>query len=534
MPKRNLASRTEPAHGFLYKPEQLTKPHPAIDAAPILSGMASYLKNPFNGKQEEAFARSFENRLTLLWGPPGTGKTSVLAAIVLGWLEHAWSQGVKICIGVGSSNYNAIDNVLTEVADLLERRQARRGPHPDTKLLRVRSRSAAAPEDGRLTDVERRLGGDYGLAKELGSPSASYVVGGTWMQLGKLAEAASSSPIAQWFDLLLIDEASQVSVASAAAYYLLLKPSAHVVLAGDHKQLGPIYPFHMKDSNSRLFDCIFTYMQETGGVVPVALDRNYRTNDEIAGWPRVRFYDRGYEAAMLKRRLDIVVPNYNNHPPEGWPAQLPWTSEYLRLLNPEWPVVVVTYRADRYTLSNPFEAQMVSAIAYLYRRILYESGKCPTDSEFWSRRLGIVTPHRAQMSCIRNFLVGAAGLPLSPAPFVDTVDRFQGQERDVMIASYAVADRDFVANEEEFILDPRRFNVTLTRSIGKFILFVSDAVIQHLPSDARVAREAAHLQLFVESYCDAPIESIYLPFIDNGTTHQMRCKLRVKDGKRVS
>jgi hypothetical protein len=170
----------------------------------------------------------------------------------------------------------------------------------------------------------------------------------------------------------------------------------------------------------------------------------------------------------------------------------------------------------------------VSALALLYRSILRDNGKYTTDGEFWTRKLGIVTPHRAQMSAIKNLLVSAAGMPLDPPPFVDTVDRFQGQERDLMIASYAVADRDFVASEEEFILNPRRFNVTLTRSKSKFMWFISDAIVQHLPSDRDVATDAAHLQLFVGNYCNSLTEKISLPFIDGGRVREMPCKLSVK------
>ena len=115
---------------------------------------------------------------------------------------------------------------------------------------------------------------------------------------------------------------------------------------------------------------------------------------------------------------------------------------------------------------------------------------------------------------------------MDPPPFVDTVDRFQGQERDLMIASYVVADRDFAAAEEAFILNPRRFNVTLTRARSKFIMFVSDAVLEHLPGDADVARDAAHLQLFAENYCTTIDEEITLPFFDRGILTSMRCRLR--------
>jgi hypothetical protein len=89
-----------------------------------------------------------------------------------------------------------------------------------------------------------------------------------------------------------------------------------------------------------------------------------------------------------------------------------------------------------------------------------------------------------------------------------------------------VADRDFVAAEEAFILNPRRFNVTLTRARSKFVMFVSDAVLQHLPADADVARNAAHLQLFAENYCTSIEAEITLPYFDGDQVKEMRCRLR--------
>jgi hypothetical protein len=47
-----------------------------------------------------------------------------------------------------------------------------------------------------------------------------------------------------------------------------------------------------------------------------------------------------------------------------------WSPEWLKILNPDVPVTVITYDAQTYTLSNPFEAQAVTALALLYRRIL--------------------------------------------------------------------------------------------------------------------------------------------------------------------
>ena len=57
-------------------------------------------------------------------------------------------------------------------------------------------------------------------------------------------------------------------------------------------------------------------------------------------------------------------------------------------------------------------------------------------------------------------------------------------------------------------------------------MFVSEAILQHLPSDADVARDAAHLQLFVEEYCASIREAIVLPYIDGTTLVPMTCILR--------
>jgi hypothetical protein len=253
-----------------------------------------------------------------------------------------------------------------------------------------------------------------------------------------------------------------------------------------------------------VFDSIFTHMRIGYNIHATALNENCRTNEEIAAWPRIRFYDGDYQAMQPGRRLDLILADGR---PSDWPTGLPWSDAYLALLDPSRPIVVVTYPERLYTLSNPFEAVTAAALCMLYRHAL------GTDDwqDFWNERLGVVTPHRAQMASIRNRLTGLAGFPLAPIPVVDTVDRIQGQERDCIIASYTVAVKDFGAQEDQFILSARRFNVTLTRARAKFILLISEALLRYLPSDADVAADAAHLQRFVEAYCTPVGNLVGLP-----------------------
>lgn len=527
---RTRVEAVEPAHSLLYAPTSLRVTRRESDLAQLQQKVEVYLDYNLNQRQGDAFDGSFRTRLMQLWGPPGTGKTSTLAAIVLGWLEEAWETDLPIIIGIGSSNYTAIDNLLSEVVELLYKREGVLKSSNPVRVVRVRSESAAVASHPDIEDIERGSAEGDALANDLYSPKVPLIVGGTWAQLGRLT--GSEDRRASWFDLLLIDEASQVRVASAAAYYLLLKPDAHVILSGDDQQLGPINQFEMSDSAGGLFDSVFAYtrtLMKQQDIDPMALDENYRTNEEIARWPRARFYPQGYRAVGYQRRLELALPKATTAPPSGWPVGLPWSEHYIWLLDPSTPVCVITYPAGTATVSNPFEAQTVAALTYLYRKTLLESQFDQGLADFWRERLGVVTPHRAQMSAIKNVLTGVANLPVEPSPEVDTVDRFQGQERDLILASYAVADRDFVANEARFLLSSRRFNVTLTRARSKFIMLVSDAVLQHLPSDLDIAYDAAHLQLFVAEYCDSPdMERIVLPYMRNGSVTEVECRIRIK------
>src|SRR5215510_15809794 len=87
--------------------------------------------------------------------------------------------------------------------------------------------------------------------------------------------------------------------------------------------------------------------------------------------------------------------------------------------------------------------------------------------------VGVVTPHRAQQAAVLDRLDASLPPGVDRASLygaVDTVERFQGQEKAVMIASFGLGDVDQIAAEEEFLYSLNRFNVIASRAKAKLIV----------------------------------------------------------------
>jgi superfamily I DNA and/or RNA helicase len=82
-------------------------------------------------------------------------------------------------------------------------------------------------------------------------------------------------------------------------------------------------------------------------------------------------------------------------------------------------------------------------------------------------------------------------------PVIDTVDRFQGQERDVVIVSYGVSDPDYVLSIGEFILNPNRFNVSITRCKYKRIVIMSENLFKLFPEEQKLLEMALQLKNYL-------------------------------------
>jgi DNA replication ATP-dependent helicase Dna2 len=151
------------------------------------------------------------------------------------------------------------------------------------------------------------------------------------------------------------------------------------------------------------------------------------------------------------------------------------------------------------------EADLVADLAVRLRdRLRAADGKlyAPSaegDAAFWLDGLFVVSPHHAQINAIRRAL--ARRREWASRPFVDTVDRMQGQECDAVIASYGVADVEYAMNEKEFIYSLNRLNVSITRARAKTVVFLPRPLIEppiQAFEDDRTAAGIAFMQGLVQ------------------------------------
>jgi superfamily I DNA and/or RNA helicase len=150
------------------------------------------------------------------------------------------------------------------------------------------------------------------------------------------------------------------------------------------------------------------------------------------------------------------------------------------VLHPDYPLVVVVHEEADSQVRNPYEQALIDPIL---RSLADCSAYCLNAEE----GLGIVVPHRAQRAALRQAFPKLSirdpvtGLLTRSA--IDTVERFQGGERTVILVSATESDRAYLLASSEFLLDPRRLTVALSRAKQKMILVASRSVFSLFSPD---------------------------------------------------
>lgn len=486
----------------------------AVRRAVLAPAEAAYGRPVLNPDQDLAWEAAFGRAVSLVWGPPGTGKTYLLAWMLVGLAAAARRAGRPCRILVSSATHRAIVNVLVRVA----RELAATGI--DTPLRAVKLRGSGSEADAELEGTSVELVEDArleALLAEAGEGGEPLVVGSTvWSLWKRMREARSpEAPVASWFDVVVIDEASQVKVSEALIALSSLRPGGQVILCGDDKQLAPVIRGRYGARDDTLFGSVFTRFAES--FPRLALRESRRMNRALVEYPRELFYP-GLVSMCPEERVRLA---------SGTAHLLDELDSLLWdvFFRPEDAVVFCTYSGYRAGARNPFEAALAARLARLARggMVDRETGERFAPARFVSHALAVLSPHRAQNSAIYGELL-AGGMSRGELPVVDTVERMQGNEREMVVVSYAVADGEYAEREAEFLLNPNRFNVSITRPRGKLVVLMSDEVLRVVPRDEEVMTGSMAVKGYARHCGDAERE-LELPAPDGGMV-RVRCRYR--------
>lgn len=471
----------ETIRSFLSNPSALSPTVGSADEAIWLRSveLIQVASGGLRPKQVDALRGFAKHRTSLLLGPPGTGKTTVLAWMIAGYVKARRDANQPCRVMVTAFTREAIVNVLQSVRS----RCASLG-------LQVEVTFAGRAGDVGTSDVPELNLSDVGSALQ----QDICVVGmTTWSGMKMLRTGCYGGPkadTAEVFDIVCLDEASQMKVAQGLTALAPLKNGGRIVVAGDDRQLPPIGSVEeWALDERRLGGSLYEFLANSE-VPQFALNETFRLNRVLAEAPSSYFYDGEYVSAVPEGRLSLA-PQWQDGLP-GW----------MRLaIDPENPVCILLHDGPSAATRSEFEAALVSDIVSKLAPAMRRRDGSDWGDKLWSDGLAVVTPHRAQNAAIRSRLA-----PSHPSAVVDTVDRIQGRERDAILMSYSVSDTEFAKREAEFLFSAQRFNVAITRPRHKLILVVARSLLSVLPADedvfdsVRILREYVYGSTAVEQF----------------------------------
>ncbi len=243
------------------------------------------------------------------------------------------------------------------------------------------------------------------------------------------------------FDLVLVDESSQVDMAIGVGPLALLKETFQLVVAGDHLQMPPVFQVDPPVGAEHLVGSLEGYLKKRFGLARQELLENYRSHADIVAYTKRLGYPAELTAANGGTSLRWCGRHRRWSPRPSRPEAYDPTAG-LSCSKTGRPIVSLTYPDGMAGQANPFEASCVATLARAL--FLGTSGTLDgrvdpdpqphapwTDEAFWERGVGVVTPHRAQRAQVLAALEGMFP-DVDPALIdgaVDTVERFQGGQR---------------------------------------------------------------------------------------------------------
>ena len=414
-----------------------------------------------NSTQENAVNKVLNSRdVSIVHGPPGTGKTTTLVEAIYETLHR--EPQVLVC----AQSNTAVDWICEKLVD--------RG----VNVLRIGNPTRVNDKMLSFT-YERRFEGHPAYSELWSIRKAMREIGGkhrgsyeeresTRNRMSRLRDRATQLEIqinadlfdnahviastlvssnhrilnGRHFGTLFIDEAAQ---ALEAACWIAIRKADRVVLAGDHCQLPPTikcYEAARGGLECTLMERVVANKPSTVSLLKV----QYRMHEDIMKFPSQWFYNGELQAAPEIRYRGIL----------DWDTPINWIDTSDMDFKEE-------FIGETFGRINKAEADLLlqELKAYINRI----GGKRVLEERI---DFGIISPYKAQVQYLRNKIKASGSLkPYRSLLTVNTVDGFQGQERDVIFISLVRANED---GQIGFLNDLRRMNVAITRARMKLVI----------------------------------------------------------------
>ena len=412
--------------------------------------------------------------LAIVHGPPGTGKTTTLVEAVKALINSDDKQILIVApsntavdllstkLAAEGINVLRIGNPARVSADLISLTLDHKiAEHPDRKQLKeLRKRAAEfknmahkykrsfgrAEREQRnaLLDESRKLMKDVGRIEEY---ITENLIEKAQVITATLVGANHYNIRDLHFNTVVIDEAGQ---ALEPACWIPLLKANKVIFAGDHCQLPPTVKSALaakKGLSHTLFEkCVILYPESV-----ILLEEQYRMHESIMAYPSQIFYTNKLKAHQTVATQTLIE---NDSPIEFIDTAGCGFNE----------------KQDGTSLNNIEEAAFLVTHLINYITKLSESF---TEENFPT--IAVISPYKTQVHHLRDLIFQTEELKAYTKQIsVNTIDSFQGQERDVVYISLT---RSNTHHNIGFLADTRRMNVALTRAKKKLVVIGDSATI---------------------------------------------------------
>lgn len=375
-------------------------------------------------------------------GPPGTGKTRTLTAVIQSAVETG--QRVLVC----AHSNQAVDNLVAGESSMDELDE-------DSLHGIVQAEGYRMARIGRRDKITSQVVSTHYTSEETDRA-----------QIVATTTNSSDQLDLDRFSLVVVDEATQANIPATAVPFNF---GSKLVLAGDHKQLPP-YHSGENDSDETFHLSLFEHLlNRFGDSAKTTLRRQYRMHKSIANFSNEEFYD------------GLLFHGEANE------------SATFSELKPLIGIDIDKPESDRRnSRANPHEAEVV--VAQVQKSL---------NAGIDASNVGVITPYTGQRDLIENEVLSEFGEDIAQKIKIQTIDSFQGGQREIIIVSFTVSnDRNnsgFLAFPNE---GPRRLNVALTRAKKRLVLIGNWSTLSSVASHRDTSTSCADLYDRLQEYID--------------------------------